>query len=589
MPELESLIFTQAVDPILIENMDGIVVDLNNEAVRSYGWSREELIGKPIKTIVPPERHGQADDLLAHCKAGEEVRNIEGLRQSKDETVVPVLLTLFLLKDEAGNPKHIATIAKDISELKKIEKKLRTMSKVFVDAADPILIEDLDGLVLDMNREAERSYGWSIEDLVGWPIKTIVPPDRYEQADELLSRCKAGKEVRNVEGLRWTRDKKIIPVLLTLSLLKDEQGKPVAIATIAKDISAQKRAEEKLQRMSKVFMDAIDSILIEDLDGLVIDMNQEVERSYGWTREDLIGRPIKTIVPPKRHSQADELLSRCKAGEEVRNIEGLRWTRDKETVPVLLTLFMLKSDGGKPVGIATIAKDITKLKEAEEEIALTQDVTIESMGTLAEYRDPETGGHIKRTRSYIRMLATHLMNHPKYKETLDEATIELLYKSAPLHDIGKVAIPDNILLKAGKLTDEEFEIMKKHTNYGMEVIAVQEEKLGIDSFLHLAREIAATHQEKWDGTGYPGGLKGEEIPVSGRLMALADVYDALISKRVYKPSFPHKKAVEIISEGKGTHFDPDMVEAFLELEGEFRKIALEHADFEEERENLKLA
>lgn len=465
MSGLESLIFTQAVDPILIENMDGIVVDLNNEAVRSYGWSREELIGKPIKTIVPPERHGQADDLLARCKAGEEVRNIEGLRQSKDETAVPVLLTLFLLKDEAGNPKQIATIAKDISELKEIEKKLRTMSKVFIDAADPILIEDLDGLVLDMNREAERSYGWSIEDLVGWPIKTIVPPDRHEQADELLARCKAGKEVRNIEGLRWTRDKEIVPVLLTLS--------------------------------------------------------------------------------------------------------------------------MLKSDGEKPVGIATIAKDITKLKEAEEEIALTQDVTIESMGTLAEYRDPETGGHIKRTRSYIRLLATHLLDHPKYKETLDEATIELLYKSAPLHDIGKVAIPDNILLKAGKLTDEEFAIMKKHTNYGTEVIAVQEEKLGIDSFLHLAREIAATHQEKWDGTGYPEGLKGEEIPVSGRLMALADVYDALISKRVYKPPFPHKKAVEIISKGKGSHFDPDMVEAFLELEDEFRKIALEHADFDEERENLK--
>lgn len=587
MSGLESLIFTQAVDPILIENMDGIVVDLNNEAVRSYGWSREELIGKPIKTIVPPERHGQADDLLARCKAGEEVRNIEGLRQSKDETAVPVLLTLFLLKDEAGNPKQIATIAKDISELKEIEKKLRTMSKVFIDAADPILIEDLDGLVLDMNREAERSYGWSIEDLVGWPIKTIVPPDRHEQADELLARCKAGKEVRNVEGLRWTRDKEIIPVLLTLSFLEDEHGKPVAIATIAKDISARKRAEEKLQRMSKVFMDAVDPILIEDLDGLVIDMNQEVERSYGWTREDLIGRPIKTLVPLERHSQADELLARCKTGEEVRNIEGLRWTRDKEIVPVLLTLSMLKSDGEKPVGIATIAKDITNLKKAEEEIALTQDVTIESMGTLAEYRDPETGGHIKRTRSYIRLLATHLMDHPKYKETLDEATIELLYKSAPLHDIGKVAIPDNILLKAGKLTDEEFEIMKKHTNYGMKAIAVQEEKLGVDSFLHLAREIAATHQEKWDGTGYPEGLKGEEIPVSGRLMALADVYDALISKRVYKPPFPHKKAVEIISKGKGSHFDPDMVEAFLELEDEFRKIALEHADFDEERENLK--
>ena len=465
MRGLESLIFAQAVDPILIENMDGIVVNLNDEAVRSYGWSREELIGKPIKTLVPPERHEQADDLLARCKAGEEVRNVKGLRQNKDGTSVPVLLTLFLLKDEVSDLKQVATIAKDISELKKVEEKLKTMSKVFTDAADPILIEDTDGIVLDMNREAERSYGWSSEDLVGLPIKTIVPPDR--------------------------------------------------------------------------------------------------------------------------HNQADELLARCKAGEEVRNIEGLRRTKSKETVPVLLTLSMLKGDKGKLVGIATIAKDITELKEAKEKISLIQDVTIESMGTLAEYRDPETGGHIKRTRSYVRILATHLMDHPKYTETLDESTIELLYKSAPLHDIGKVGVPDNILLKAGKLTDEEFKLMKKHTTYGMEAIAVQEKKLGTDSFLHLSREMAATHQEKWDGTGYPGGLKGEEIPVSGRLMAVADVYDALISKRVYKPSFPHKKAVKIIREGKGNHFDPDMVEAFLEIEDEFRKIALEHADFDEERENLK--
>lgn len=227
------------------------------------------------------------------------------------------------------------------------------------------------------------------------------------------------------------------------------------------------------------------------------------------------------------------------------------------------------------------------VRQRTRQLELTQDVTIESMGTLAEYRDPETGGHIKRTRAYVKLLAQHIQNHPKFKDTLDDATIELLHKSAPLHDIGKVGIPDNILLKAGKLADEEFEIMKKHTSYGMETIAIQEDKLGDNSFLHLAREIAATHQEKWDGTGYPEGLKGEEIPVSGRLMAIADVYDALISKRVYKPSFPHQKAVDIIREGKGVHFDPDMVEVFMELEDEFRRIALEHADFDEEKKNLQ--
>ncbi len=587
MSDLEFLIFEQVIDPILIEDMNGVVVNLNKAAEQIYGWAKNELIGKPIKTIVPPGRHSQADDLLTLCKAGEEVRDVDGLRQTKEGRIVPVLLTLSLLRNETGNPEMIVTIAKDISELKEVEEKLRIMSKVFMDASDPILIEDLDGMVLNMNREAERSYGWSKNDLLGWPIKTIVPTKRHKQADGLLARCKAGEDVRNVEGLRWTREKKIIPVLLTLSLLKNEQEEPVSIATIAKDITAQKQVEEKLRRMSKVFKDAADPILIEDLDGLVVDLNEEAERSYGWTREDLVGRPIKTIVPPERHSQADELLVRCKTGKKVRNIEGLRWTRDKKVIPVLLTLSMLRGEEKRPVGIATIAKDITELKEAEEEISLTQDVTIESMGTLAEYRDPETGGHIKRTRNYVWLLAMHLKDHPKFKDVLDDATIELLYKSAPLHDIGKVGVPDNILLKPGKLTIEEFELMKKHTIYGMEAIAALEEKLGEDSFLHLAWEIAATHQEKWDGSGYPQGVKGEDIPVSGRLMALADVYDALISKRVYKPSMPHSKAVAIISEGRGSHFDPDMVDAFMELEDEFRKIALEHADFDEERENLK--
>jgi len=460
------------------------------------------------------------------------------------------------------------------------------MSKVFMDSADPILIEDLHGHVIEMNHEAEKSYGWSREKLLGQPIKTIVPPERHAQADELLARCKAGEEVRNIEGLRWTRDGKIIPILLTLSLLKERDGQPLAIATIAKDISSIKKAENDLQQMSKVFMDSVDPILIEDLDGNVIDLNRAAEETYGWSRGQLLGRPIKTIVPPERHAQADELLARCKAGEEVRNIEGLRWSRDGTIIPVLLTLSLLKDRNGEATSIATIAKDISDLKEAEAEIHTVQDVTMESMGTLAEYRDPETGGHIKRTRDYVKLLAIHLKNHPKFKDTLDDETIESLYKSAPLHDIGKVGVPDEILLKPGKLNDAEFEIMKKHATYGQETIAIQENKIGFDSFLHYADEIAATHHEKYDGSGYPKGLKGDDIPISGRLMALADVYDALISKRVYKPPFSHNKAIQIIKEGRGSHFDPDIVDAFLELEDEFREIALKFFDYEEEKKLL---
>lgn len=226
------------------------------------------------------------------------------------------------------------------------------------------------------------------------------------------------------------------------------------------------------------------------------------------------------------------------------------------------------------------------VQERTRELMLTRDVTIEAMGTLAEYRDPETGGHIKRTQGYVRLLAEHLRDHPRFADYLDDDTIDLLHKSAPLHDIGKVAIADQILLKPGALTAEEFEDMKQHTILGRDAIIAAESRLGENSFLSIAREIAEFHQEKWDGSGYPHGLAGDDIPIAGRLMALADVYDALISKRVYKPPFPHSKAVELILEGRGTHFDPDVADAFEKLQAKFREIALIHIDHEEERQAL---
>lgn len=234
-----------------------------------------------------------------------------------------------------------------------------------------------------------------------------------------------------------------------------------------------------------------------------------------------------------------------------------------------------------------------KVKERTRELAHTQDVTILGLATLAEYRDNETGGHIMRTQRYVRILADHLAYRDGFREYLDKRTIDLLFKSAPLHDIGKVAIRDNILLKPGRLTPEEFAEMEKHTRFGRDAISKAEKALDVgadDSFLSLAREIAYTHHEKWDGSGYPQGLKGEDIPLIGRLMAVADVYDALIGKRVYKPAFPHSKAVDIITEGDGRtvpeHFDPVVLKVFKETAEEFRQTALELADHEEERQAL---
>jgi putative two-component system response regulator len=214
-----------------------------------------------------------------------------------------------------------------------------------------------------------------------------------------------------------------------------------------------------------------------------------------------------------------------------------------------------------------------------EEISAIQNVTILVMASLAETRDLETGNHIRRTQHYVKALANKLKSHPRFSYFLSEAMIETLYKSAPLHDIGKVGIPDAILLKPGKYLPEEFEIMKTHTTLGRDAIEHAEAQLGIKvEFLRIAKEIAYYHQEKWDGSGYPTGISGDNIPISARLMAVADVYDALISKRVYKEGMSHEKAVSIIVEGKESHFDKDIVEAFLQIHDEFRTIASHFID-----------
>lgn len=221
---------------------------------------------------------------------------------------------------------------------------------------------------------------------------------------------------------------------------------------------------------------------------------------------------------------------------------------------------------------------LEKLNQHRQEIIQTRDVAIVGLSALAESRDNETGGHILRTQGYVRALAIELQQSPKYRQYLTQETVDLLYKSAPLHDIGKVGIPDAILLKPGKLSEDEFKIMKTHAQIGADSISVAEKQMGSNSFLFIAREIALTHHEKWDGSGYPNQLQGDEIPLSGRLMALADVYDALISKRIYKPAFSHDKAKSIIIEGRDSHFDPEVVDAFLRCEQKFVSIARTYND-----------
>lgn len=232
--------------------------------------------------------------------------------------------------------------------------------------------------------------------------------------------------------------------------------------------------------------------------------------------------------------------------------------------------------------------DFINQYEDNSEINTLQSVIISGLASLAEYRDPETGEHIKRTQNYVKALATTLAKKGIYKDELTPKNIELIYISVPLHDIGKVGIRDEILLKKGRLNKEEFENIKNHTTLGYEAIGNVGLKMKKSAFLQYAADVAYTHHEKYDGSGYPRGLKGQEIPLIGRLMAIADVYDALISKRIYKEPMTHEEAVDIILSGRGTHFDPVLVDCFLELESTFSNISQIYRDADKESDDKAL-
>jgi len=214
-------------------------------------------------------------------------------------------------------------------------------------------------------------------------------------------------------------------------------------------------------------------------------------------------------------------------------------------------------------------------------IQLARMATILALAKLAEYRDDDTGIHLERMREYTKIIAEEMAKKPNYIGYITKEYIDDIYHSSILHDIGKVGIPDAILLKPGKLTPEEFELMKTHSTLGGDVLTVIDAGIEGQTFLSLAKEIAYYHHERWNGTGYPKGLSGENIPLSARIVALPDVYDALTSKRVYKNIISHEKAKEIIINEKGKHFDPDVVDSFLAREDDFKMICekLHHEDY----------
>jgi putative two-component system response regulator len=233
---------------------------------------------------------------------------------------------------------------------------------------------------------------------------------------------------------------------------------------------------------------------------------------------------------------------------------------------------------------------VMRVRTGERLLSLeSREVTIFALAKLAESRDPETGAHLDRVRNYCRVIAQNLAANPKFTREIDGEFIRLIYATSPLHDIGKVGIPDHVLLKPGLLNEAEYSVMKTHAQLGAETLGAALDLFPHAKFLKMACEIAATHHERWDGSGYPNGLRGEEIPLCGRILAVADVYDALCSKRVYKDAYSHNIARAIIMEASGKHFDPEVVKGFLASEEQILAIRAQFSGDEAEWEGQQIA
>jgi PAS domain S-box-containing protein len=356
-------------------------------------------------------------------------------------------------------------------------------------------------------------------------------------------------------------------------------------------INKRKQAELALRESEEKYRSILESIeegyYEVDFDNNLKFVNDSMSTIFGYSKNELATVDYRQFVDEKNARFINAAFEQCRrTGEPVKafdcefNIDGL-------TLFIEASVSLLRDSHDEPCGFRGMVRDRTEKKKLEMDL-LDSDrklqnarmATILGLAKLAEYRDEGTGAHLERIREYAKIIAQALAEKPEYANMITPEYIDDIYQSSILHDIGKVGIPDAVLLKPDKLTAEEFAIIKRHTLLGGDAIKAIEYQIEGISFLKMGKEIAYGHHEKWDGSGYPAGLKGENIPLAARIVALADVYDALTTERFYKRAFSHEKTRQIIIDLKSTHFDPQIVEIFLQLEEDFNRIREEH--FKEE-------
>ena len=356
-------------------------------------------------------------------------------------------------------------------------------------------------------------------------------------------------------------------------------------------INNRKRAEQALRESEEKYRSILESIeegyYEVDPDGRFTFVNDSTSRILGPPKADLLQMRIEQFLADENDRTLGDTFSQCRrTGRPVKAFD-CELQRAAAVLHVEGSASPLYSPTKEWIGFRGMLRDRTEKKrlemdllESSRKLQHARAATILGLAKLAEYRDEGTGTHLERIREYARLLAEEMATAPSCRDQIDPSYVEDIYQSAILHDIGKVGIPDAVLLKPGELTDEEFEVIKCHTIFGGDAITAIQSQIEGRSFLNIGREIAYNHHEKWDGSGYPRGLRGADIPLAARIVAVADVYDALTTQRFYKEAFSHAKSLQIIASLRGTHFDPEVVDAFMALEATFNRIRADKLEHE---------
>ena len=488
-------------------------------------------------------------------------------------------LNLFSLSEELSN------ISKNIN-LENENKQMYNSLKQYKDIIDERSIiskTDINGIITYVNEPFEKITGYSKDELIGYSHSKIIHSEINKDIfQNILKKINIEKKLWQGRLKNFSKNGEVYFIDTIIKPILDLDENIIEFISLSNDITDLEKTKEYFKtqtqksafnltesiRIVNAYKEAINEsniILRTDLNRNIIYANEAFYKISGYTQDELLGKPYSflkynNLTQEEEIQNLDEIF-----GENIWKGTISNFNKYAEVFYCDVTIYPLKDKNGKVVEYMGIHHDITDIENLYKELDDTQREIIYKLGEIGECRSSETGQHVKRVAEYSKLIA--------HKIGLEDKDINKLFMASPMHDIGKVGIPDSILNKNGKLDPDEWEIMKTHAQIGYDILKTSKRDI-----LQSAAIVSYSHHEKWDGSGYPLGLKGEEIHIFGRITAVADVFDALGSDRVYKKAWPLEKILELFKEEKGKHFDPNLIDVFLNNLNEFIEVKERYKD-----------